>query len=231
MRTLRLLALLCALILAGVAPAAAQTAYGIPNQGILQYTTASVAVVNTTSSAALWSSTIPGAYTATAPNTNSVYSPSFVTTPVPLHLTLQGQLSTNAGCSACVGTVNLGVNYGGGVTGVASVALVNAVTLPSALTSVPWTLDVWVSPVATGTATSSPGAGACYVYLSSELRIATGTASSGVVSPMYFASHVCGTSGGAFLASAEQLNVLMNWASASATNSWNLYRGTLQLGM
>jgi len=226
MRTLRLLALLCAVLVAGVAPVAAQTSFGIPNQGILQYTTASVTVVNSSASSALWSSVVPGAYTATAPNTNSVYSPSFVVTPVPLHLQMFGQFTTNIGAGA-VGNINMGVNYGGGSTGVASVALVNAVALGNNLNSAPWQLDVWMAPVATATLSSLPAAGACTFYLNARLTLAT---ASGGNAPQTFDAHTCSNSSGAFLASAQQLNVLMNWASASATNSWTVYRGTLMLG-
>lgn len=223
-----LLPLLCAA--GALAPAEAQVSYSIPNQGVLQYTTASVAMVNTTAATSLWSSLIPGAYTATAPNTNSAYSPSFVVTPPPLHLTLHGSISTNI-ASSSVGTLNMGVNYGGGSSGVASLALANALVLDRNLASVPVQIDVWMSPVATATATAIPGAGACFFYMSATLKVATASFT-GVLGagPTVVDAHVCGTSGGAFLASAQQLNVIANWASASATNALSIYRGVLVIG-
>lgn len=223
-----LLPLLCAA--GALAPAEAQISYSIPNQGILQYNTASVTMVNTTAATALWSSLIPGAYTATSPNTNTVYSPSFVVTPPPLHLVLQGSLSTNI-ATAGVGTMNIGVNYGGGSTGVASLALANAISFHQNLAAVPYQIDVWLSPVATATNTAIPGAGACFFYMSARMTVAT-SSFSGVLgaAPVTLDAHTCGTTGGAFLASAQQLNVLANWASASSTNSLSVYRGTLLLG-
>lgn len=228
----RLGIVLALLVVAGVfaGPAAAQPpfTFGLNAQGIIQYSTASVSVVNSTTASALWSSTVSGALTATSANAN--WTPSSVATPPPLHLVLQGQLTTNIGTGA-VGNINMGVNYGGGVTGVASLALINGIALPNNMNSAPWTLDVWFSPVATATNGNTPGAGSCYFWLNAELRIASNTASNGLSAPLFFANSVCGTTGGAFLASAEQLNVLMNWASASATNSFNVYRGVLMYGL
>lgn len=203
--------------------------FGLNSQGIIQYSTASVSVSNSNTDTALWSSVISAGLTATAANAN--WSPSSVQTPPPLHLVLQGQLTTNIGVAA-VGNINMGINYGGGVTGVASMALLNAIALPNNVNSAPWQLDVWLAPVATATNSSLPGGGgACFVHMLATLQIATATNTNGLVAPMNFTQQVCGTTGGGFLASAEQINVLVRWASASLTNSINVYRGVLMLGM
>ncbi len=227
-----LLATLLLLLTAGlgVAPALAQPpfAFGVSSQGVLQYSTASISAVNTTSGVSLWQSLISGALTATAPNVN--WSPSSVQTPVPLHLVLHGHLLTNI-ATAAVGAVNIGVNFGGGSSGVASLALANAWLPQQNLATVPVQLDVWMSPVATATSTSIPGAGPCFFYVSARLHVAT-TSSTGVLGAAntILDAHTCGTSGGAFLASAQNLNVIWQWASAAATNSLTIYRGVLKYG-
>jgi hypothetical protein len=229
--TLRVLALLTALLLVGAPLASAQPpfSFGTFAQGIAQYSTASISAVNTTAPVALWSSTIPGPFTATSANSN--WTPSSVATPPPMHLVLQGNLTTNV-ASASVGPVNIGVNFGGGVTGVASLALANASVFDRNLATVPMQLDVWFAPVATATATSLPGGGACFFHMSARLTIATAS-TTGVLagaSPTILDAQACGTVGGGFLASAEQLNVLWQWGSASLTNSATIYRGTLLYG-
>lgn len=225
--------LVLGLLLAPLAAWAQPFSYGGYAQGVVMYSTASVSCSNTASACSLWSSTIPGALTATTANTN--WSPSGVATPPGLHLTLLGALNTNVAIDG-PGLMNLGVNYGGGVTGVATIALVNAYAPMNGLRSAPVQIDVWVSPIATGTSTSLPAGGAGYVFLRGRMTYAgaANTASiwgpAGSATETTFNAIVAGSTGGAFLASAEQLNVIVQWSSASATNSFNIYNGVLVFG-
>jgi hypothetical protein len=114
----RLLAVGCtlALVAALIVPVAAQPVLLGPG-ALLNNTTASVAVTNTTTSTSIYSYTIPAGFTQL----------NFA----PLHLVLLGRLTTNVGC-----------NYGGAT---ASIALVNGAAPPQSLTNSPVKLDLWLT--------------------------------------------------------------------------------------
>src|ERR1700687_2849911 len=126
MRRFCTLAFAVALVAALVAPVAAQPVLLGPG-GLVNTTSASVAVTNTTTATSIYSYTIP------ARMLQGAYDP--------LHLRLVGRLTTNASAGG-VGTVNLGCNYGGAT---ASIALSNALAPTANLTAQPIQIDLWLS--------------------------------------------------------------------------------------
>lgn len=204
-----------------VASAQPPFSFGLYSQGIAQYTTASVAVTNSTLDTSIWQSLIPGALMATSANSNWA---SGVATPPPLHLHLEGTLNTNAP-SGAVGAVNVGVNYGGGVTGVATIALLNAVSLTNNLANAPVHIDVCFAPISTASQSAGVQGSVAAMFLTGRMAVQTSSTAETI-----YAASVIGTTGGGFLASTEQLNVLWRWASATNTNALNIYQGVLSYG-
>src|SRR5436190_9991990 len=125
MRRFLCVMLAVALVAALVTPVLAQPSVFGPG-GMINVTTASVPVTNTAAATTLYSYVVPAGLAQNA------YAP--------LHLKLLGVVTTNLG-SGQVGAMNIGCNYGGTT---ATLAIVNALTLPGTLTRVPWMIDVWV---------------------------------------------------------------------------------------
>lgn len=205
-----------------VASAQPPFSFGLYSQGVVQYNTASISATNTTNEVLLWQSLIPGALMATSANSN--WSPSSVATPPPLHLHLEGTVNTNAP-SGAVGNVNVGVNYGGGVTGVATMALLNAVALTNALSNAQVHIDICLAPIATASQSAGVQGSVAAMFMTGRMAVQTSSTAETI-----YAASVIGTTGGGFLASTEQLNVLWKWASATNTNALNIYQGVLSYG-
>lgn len=218
-RMIRLAALLLLPLAVGVTPALAQTTFPIVGPGgFVDFNTASTTCVNTTASCALYNATIPTGLVATAPAANiaAANPPSTpaqsVRTPLPLHLTLRGTLTTPSGGQ--IGTINAGANYGGST---ATIALLNAHTPvpPGALSAVPIQIDVWYVPLATGIGVNTG-------TLSGRVAYSAAASTETVVN-----SFVIGTT------RSDQpfdLNVSWLWGSGSNTNSLTIFNKTLQIG-
>lgn len=223
------------LLLAVAGPALAQAppyTFSVNSGPVYQYTTASVRASNITTPVALWSSIIPAALIATTSNTN--WTPSKVQTPVPLHLILHGMMSTvSKACSACAPSFNMGVNFGGGSAGVATITLASAKAPPLGLRQQPVVIDVWYNTIATAVRTNTPGSGQGLYFLKARMAItnnATAAFNYAVATETLFNALAFGKTGPAFTASAQQLNIIFQWSSASLTNSLNIYSGTLLFG-
>jgi hypothetical protein len=126
--TFRRIALLTALGLLAAMPAFAQSP-GIG--GVVATSAASVSVVNTTTSTALFSFSIP-------PRFYANFAPSIQGGQY-LHTRSLGSISTNP-ATGSVGTINMGCNFGTG----ASITMLNAAQMTQNLASTPIILDLWV---------------------------------------------------------------------------------------
>ena len=224
MRALRVL-LLVVLLLVFPASAWAQLPRLVGPGGILHYDTASVSYYNSTSEMPLYSVSIPGAYAATAPaiNTTTLWS-----TTAPLHLKMLGTVNTGAGNPV----LSVGVNFGGSN---ATLALLNSAVLPGHMGILPMQIDVWLSPIASYSATNMANNNLTVFVKARFMHQASAT----VVNP----DNGRGLGGGATqveynatvlgitrLASPVTLNVLARWTAASGLNSMAIYQRILKQG-
>lgn len=198
----RLLAVGCtlALLAALVAPVFAQSVLLGPG-GLVNTTTASVAVTNTTTATSIYSYTIPAGLTQGA----------FA----PLHVALVGRLTTNVATGG-VGNVNVGCNYGGTT---ASIALVNAVAFTANLTNMPIKLDLWLSGYSTAS-TAING----WLQGRLELALVSGTATT---APTIIGAAVDSTTNPGTV---NTITCIWQWASAATTNSLVITNGKLVVG-
>lgn len=221
--------------LVGVAQVKAQPSF-FPSRGgnqLIMYT-ASQSVVNSTTASNIFTGIIPAALFATPPSANvaatiggglsSVQTMSAFTTgmPAPLHVSLKGIFEWAAG------TINMGVNFGGGQTGAATIALVNAFTPSAAVGSVaaggasaaaqmsPIDIDCWIVPVATASGTLNSLGSA---LLSCRAEIPNGTSATPVYSNATIFKAANYTSTAFQAASPQVLNVIWQWGTANAANS------------
>lgn len=189
-----------ALVAALVSPVVAQPVLMGPG-GLVNVTTASVAVTNTTTATSIYSFVVP------AGMAQGAYAP--------LHLKLVGRLTTNAPAGG-VGTVNLGCNYGGTS---ASIALSNALAPSVNLTAMPIQIDLWLSGYSTRTAGING-------WLQGRLEYAT-VAATAATAPVVLAAGVDSTTSPG---TSNTLTCIWQWASASATNSLVITNGKLVAG-
>lgn len=231
MRTLRRLALILAVALlwdwSPVLPpepvhtAAAQVGSGtgaIGSQLILQASRSSVIATNSVSAdSPLWTNTLP------------------VGVAYPMHLRLEGTITTNTGAQ----TANLTCAYqssAGVLTPNASLALVSAGTLPQAA-SAPFTLDFWVRPtniwpsnVLSGTGETVGG----LVTIASQTNpTSILVASAPAISWGNYAAPANGSVSGMLdMASTTAPNIMCtwHWGTASTGNNLTIFNGYLMLG-
>ena len=216
--------------------------------GTLYYSTASVLLSNVASAGTnIFSITIPGALMATqsAANTTSTMTPGQPTlgplnSSIPLHLQISGLLDT----AATPGTINIGVNYGVGTTALASscsgtlgavgcnaasIAVANAYTPGASIVAAPFTMDVYLSPIATGNMTNLASAGNATpnitntTFLQGRLELTSATTS-------YANVLQAATIASVNLASAHILNVLWGFGSAGP-NYLRVFKVILRQGI
>jgi len=223
----RFLALTLALVLMTLAPASAQPPIApIVANGVIVSTTASIGVVNTIQAQTLWAGLIPPGLLATPPAANvaAVISgvgggqiQGFTTGPAPLHLSLTGSVQTGSS-----GTMQLGVNYGGGASGSATVSLINGFSPAASAGPAPFRVDCWLIPVATASATAAAPQ-SLVLSCRAELVSATPT------QPNIFNAN--GFTSTTFnLASPNVMNVTWQWGAAGAGNEIKIYGSTLTIG-
>ena len=188
-------ALLCVLALAS--PVLAQPQLLGPG-GLYNSTGASVTAVNTATAVPIYLYAVPP----------GLVQGNFA----PLHVRLQGLLSTNVATGA-VGTVNVGCSYGGTT---ATLTLVNAVSFTANQTNSPLTLDLYL------TGYSASQANGIIVNLSGRLGIVQAAGTETV-----YATQVDGTTA---VNIAQNLRCDWLWASAATTNSLVIKNGSLILG-
>jgi len=192
--------------------------------GTMVYSGASITCANTAAECSMFQYTIPAAYIATGTTVGAVTSqyydgrsssgqntPVLWRTPQPLHLSMAGLVAGALGTS-----YQTGVNLGGTA---ATIGLSN--TFSSTQTGFqPITLDVWITPIASVTATQSAVNNVFIVA-----RLTTGLASS--VAATATQVH---TLTGMNLASPAQLNVLNRWQAASNSSSIIWFKRVLKVG-
>lgn len=194
--------------------------------GMLWYSAASQIVSNTTAAAYLFSGTIPASAFSTQGTTNM---PSANLGPanasVPLHLILEGLLDR----LASPGALSVGVNFGVGTSTrptssnpfIATVTFNNVIVGPGALVAVPIRIDVWLNPIATGTATNATPNIVNTVYMRARMEFTN-------VSAVGASSIVLnqGTIAQVNTASAHILNVI--WDEDTAGQTLRLYKVILK---
>lgn len=201
MRRFYRVALAVALVAALVTPVLAQPSIFGPG-GMVNVTTASVAVTNTVAATTLYTYQVPAGLAQNA------YAP--------LHLKLLGVVTTNQGVAA-VGAMNIGCNYGGTT---ASIALSNGQTLTSGLSRAPWMLDLWVTGYSGANATTA-------ITGSLQGRFAVGSGSASVATESVTNAQVDMTTPQNVN---QTLVCSMQWGSAAATNSLIVTNGVLVQG-
>ena len=185
--------------------------------GVINYQTASVSINNSTAAKSLYTYTLPGPLVATQAFSNTTAAAlGMQNSSAPLHLRLNGLVSLASG------TINCGANYGAGVTGVASVALLNAYGTVTTAGS-PLLIDVWLTPIATGNDTTATPNQTNTVSLWGRVELPSATTGYDNVTW----SQAFGTLP---LASANSINVICNTGTAAAGNSIMIHRAILKAG-
>jgi len=217
--------------------------FGVGSQSAIWNSAASMTISNSTAATWLLAVPIPGSLysTSAAPNFQST-NLGTANASLPLHIVLQGALDT----IAAAGTINVGVNYGVGTTTnprglspavtpgsganngwFATMNLANAITPGSgvALVAQPIKLDVWVMPIATGTATNATPNITNTVYMHSRLEIPN-NASGGIVNipQILNASTIAQVN----IASTHLLNIV--WQFGTAGNYLRIYKVLIKEG-
>ena len=210
--------------------------------GTIWYGAASQIISNTTAATWLFSTALPGTYFATgaASNTQSGnLGPNNAS--IPMHLIMEGLLDTISG----PGTINIGVNFGVGTTTLplspactagsgnnscwfATEALTNAYTPAGSLVAQPVRIDVWLNPIATGTATQATPNIVNTVILTSRIEISAGIAASGGVTNVGFLNTIlrAGSIAQVNIASSHLLNVV--WQFGTLGNYLRIYKVILK---
>jgi hypothetical protein len=226
--------------LLGVAQTRGQSVAPIPAFGTMIYSGASVTAVNTANEVSAFQYIIPAGFTASATTVGAVGSDYFVGdtatgfkapvlwgVPQPMHLRMVGTIA-----AAAAANINIGINFGTAVTGapqtVASVTL--NPTIPGAITApplLPTKLDLWITPLASGTATpNSPNSNNVMIYAQWSLPLGGpllgNLATQSVLSTMTIAN--------INMASPNVLNVVMRWGAASNANSLSWLGRILRIG-
>ena len=232
MRRMLALVLAVAIVLGGTPPLMAQPNF-FPNPigpgGVLVDSNASVSVTNTTTETSVFQFVVTPSLIATSTSVGALGTPIYTgtsatglstlplaTAPAPLHLRMIGTLAGAAGT-----TVNLGINFGqvnGGTTGLATLTInnnvVGAITTPT-----PIYVDVWLSPIASSTATPN-ATNSLFMVARSQYVNASGT----------MTTINSATITGINLASATALNVVARWAAAASTSALSFYNRIFVIG-
>ncbi len=221
----RMLALALAVLLVLPAAASAQTVIPILGPGgVLAYSNASMTAVNTIADITLFSYQIPAGLIATGTTAGATVpilgttmtAGALMATPVPLHLRMIGDITTNQGVSG-PGTFNLGIGLGAST---ATITLASAVAPLPNLVQRAAQIDVWISPIATTTATPNTPNSGNTVYLSARLRFDNTQSNGGTVANVASETIINGNVIGTISTqTAPTFTVIWKWSSASQTNN------------
>lgn len=207
--------------------------------GTMVFSNASVTAVNTANEVSMFQYLIPSAYVATASPAGNVATQVFTggnpsgtsttgggispvgalsNTPQPLHFRAVGLIAGATGTSLSLGVnLNDGIAApsGGGAT--ATVNLNNNII--NTLTLTPVKLDVWVVPIATGTATPNAVNNA---FLMARMSVEVSAGSESVQNSAVVA--------GVNFASPTRMNVLARWSAAASSSSFTFFSRLLKIG-
>ena len=207
-----------------------------PN-GTLVFSDASFSVANTAASIKIFKYIVSAGFIATStavPSTGAgteIYTEARTNVPIavarqPLKLMMIGNLRTAQGTGAA-GTFDIGVSFGGTA---ASFALANAAALPGSCIDQPVTLEVWISPIATSTATPTTANRSVYVagrFLAPGVSGQLCATSGSVATMTTLNGAVLGTTN---LSSPTQLNIEWKFSSGSSTNVVDWMNRILTIG-
>jgi len=194
-------------------------------QRIVNYWAASAPIVNTVSPVTLYSAIISPALLATRAQSNIRYADlTQANATPPLHIKLNGMLST---ATTAVGesTIQLGVNLGGGISPAATIALINGFDPANALVQVPIQIDVWLTPIATPSATATGIGWSNQIFMHAR---AEWTEAAGTATVFNAATISSGTS--LNIASANMLNIVWQWGTARVGGSLTIFKSLLSVG-
>lgn len=218
MRRLLVWSLVLGLLLAPVLPAAAQTLppqFGIVAHGVVAYSTASIAMANTANEVTLFQYSIPTGWL-------NASSSATVNSSAPLHVMLNGSITTNG----TPPVLNLGVNLGGSTS---TLTLWNGQTPTTNYTNAPFQIDCWINPISTS---STSGVGGVTHMMMCRSRWATTTITPQIASASEAVQNalVLGTTP-LNSASGTQINILGRWGTgANNSNAINIYGGVVLIG-
>lgn len=208
--------------------------------GTLVYSNASLTAVNTANEVSMFQYLIPSAYVATASSVGNTATqvftggnPSGTSTtgggispvgalsnvPQPLHFRAVGNIAGVAATS-----ISIGVNLNDGIaapSGGGATATVNVSNNLTATTLTPAKLDVWIVPIATGTATPNAVNNA-FLMMRFAYSPTTVPGSETVVNAAVVA--------GVNWASPTRLNVLARWSAAASGSSLTFFSRLLKIG-
>lgn len=226
LRRLTALALVLTLALGLASPAAAQLSaptsqYTQPGPGgVVAWSTASLSVNNLTTAYCVFCYTVPAGFMATSTANNQV--PPRMTT-LPLKYTMVGTISTQA---SAIGTgtaipLSIGINWGGST---ATFSMINNSVMQQGMSAVPYTLEVWATPIATTGSANS-------VFLRGRFthgQNGTGSSPAGAnASEAVWNGSVIGTTD---FRTQQQFAVNVQWGSQSTTNAFVIYERVLSIG-
>ena len=223
--------LLAALLLTPVWPVRAQNISpnltGIVGPGgMIWYSAASQIVSNTLAQTYIFSATIPASMFSTGATSNfpsSLLGPGNAS--VPLHLIMEGLMDR----LASPGALSVGVNFGVGTSTrpssaspqFATVTFNNLISGPGAVVASPMRLDVWLNPIATGTATNATPNIVNTVYMRARLEY-----NNGATVPATSIVLNLGTVSQVNIASSHILNVI--WDEDTIGNYLRIYKVILR---
>jgi len=234
LRKLGILALALLIIAPGLAHAQPGPFFPAPigPGGVLAYSNASVTAVNTANEVSMFQFVITPSLIATASSVGAAGTPVYTgtsatglstsplfTTPTPLHLTMSGYLNGAAGTS-----VNLAVQVGAASLSLNNLNIVSAQSGTSAAPGSPIWVDVWLSPIATTTATpNSVNSGNTMFITARAMFYGQTNATMPSINSTQAITNIS-------LASATALNVNARWAAASNNSSLTFLRRLLLIG-
>lgn len=211
--------------LLGVAQVRGQQFAPIPASGVINYSTASITAVNSNAEVSMYQTIVPTQLFASATSVGAVGTPIYTgasasglsttplwTTPAPLHFRAVGNIAGAAGT-----TLNLGVNFG-----TASVVLANniigAITGAAGSVGNPAYVDVWISNIASTTATPN-AVNTIFMVARFQYLNASGTLTTTNTSAI---TNVA--------ASPATLNVVARWGAAASSSTFTLMNRLFKLG-
>lgn len=229
------------LLLVGVGPVHAQAVFPIMGPGgTLVYSDASITAANSSSQVSMFQYLIPPAYVATASSTGAAATQIFTggtpsglsvtgggvtptgalsVVPQPLHFRAVGLLAGAAGTSLAIGVnLNDGIAPPSSGAGTATVSLNNSIIGTIAGPGTLARLDVYVVPIATGTATPNNPNNA---MLTARFSYVNSSGTETVVNSTVLA--------GVNFASPTRMNVLARWSAAASDSTLTFFSRVLRL--
>lgn len=208
-----------------VAQVRGQSFAPIPASGLIMSSGASVTAVNSAAETSMFQYITPASLFASSSSVGAIGSPLYTgasstglstsslwTVPAPLHLRAVGNIAGAAGTS-----VNIAVEFGTASLVMAN-NIVGAITSAAGSVGAPYYLDVWISNIASGTATPN-AVNNLYIVARAQYVNASGTLTTVNTSAI---TNVA--------ASPATLNVKARWAAAASSSTLTFLNRIFKLG-